>query len=49
VDPREEVRGKGGFLERCQAALDSGIDTRLRPEQRWAAPAARRANAKKKS
>ncbi|MEY2747008.1 MAG: hypothetical protein RL112_2050 [Planctomycetota bacterium] len=49
VDPREEVRGKGGFLERCQAAIDSGIDPRLRPEQRWAAPAALRATAKKKS
>ena len=49
VDPREEVRGKGGFLERCQAAIDSGIDPRLRPEQRWAAPAALRATAKQQS
>jgi len=49
VDPREEVRGKGGFLERCAAAIDAGIDTRLRPEQRWAAPAAPGASTKKKS
>lgn len=42
ADPREEVRGKGGFLERCEAAIASGADPRLRPEQRWAAPYAAR-------
>ena len=40
VDPREEVRGKGGYLERCTAVLASGADPRVRPDQRWAAPIA---------
>lgn len=42
ADPREEVRGKGGFLERCETAIATGADPRLRPEQRWAAPYAAR-------
>lgn len=36
-DPREDVRGKGGWLEKCQIALDQGLDTHLRSAQRWAA------------
>lgn len=37
-DPREDVRGKGGWIERCDAAIADGSDTRVRPESRWAAP-----------
>ena len=37
-DPREDVRGKGGWIERCDAAIADGSDTRVRPEARWAAP-----------
>ncbi len=37
-DPREDVRGKGGWLEKCQVALEKGLETRLQSSQRWAAP-----------
>lgn len=37
-DPREEVRGPNGYLERCKAAIASGSDPRIQPGDRWDAP-----------
>ncbi|MBK7875787.1 MAG: hypothetical protein IPJ77_08555 [Planctomycetes bacterium] len=42
-DPREEVRGPDGYLERCKAALASGRDPRIQPGERWDAPIPARA------
>ncbi|MEY2784713.1 MAG: hypothetical protein RL277_917 [Planctomycetota bacterium] len=40
-DPRPEVVGPGGFLERCRTALNSGADPRVQESERWGAPCAR--------
>jgi hypothetical protein len=37
-DPRPEVFGPGGYLERAQAALAGGPDPRIDDATRWAAP-----------
>jgi hypothetical protein len=37
-DPREDVSGKGGLIERCEEAIRTGQSTRLPDESRWAAP-----------
>lgn len=37
-DPREEVRGKGGYLDQCKIALETKSDTRVQDATRWAAP-----------
>ncbi|MFO1009587.1 MAG: hypothetical protein U1F29_05935 [Planctomycetota bacterium] len=42
-DPREEVRGKDGYLERCKRAIEDGRDPKLRPQDRWDAPLPARA------
>jgi hypothetical protein len=39
-DPPEEVRGKGGLIDRCNEAIEKGTDPRVRDETRWAAPIA---------
>lgn len=36
-DPREDLRGKEGWIARCDAAILRGGDTRLPPEKRWGA------------
>ncbi len=36
-DPREDVRGPGGWLARCDEALKRGTDPKLTPEKRWGA------------
>lgn len=35
-DPREDVRGKGGWIERCETAVRDRIDTRVDAATRWA-------------
>ena len=42
-DPREEVRGKGGYLDQCKTALETKSDPRVKDEARWAAPVKPRA------
>lgn len=40
-DPRPEVVGPGGFLERCRTALNTGADPRVQVSERWGAPCER--------
>ncbi|MBI5364403.1 MAG: hypothetical protein HZA53_14580 [Planctomycetes bacterium] len=39
-DPREEVRGERGYLQRCKDALEQGANPRVTVEHRWDAPLA---------
>jgi hypothetical protein len=39
-DPPEEVRGKGGLIDRCNEAIEKGTDPRVSDATRWAAPIA---------
>lgn len=34
-EPREDVRGAGGWIARCDDAIANGTDPRLSPENRW--------------